>query len=101
MQTGNIPSGVPSPKETLGYEILEWAETFLVQPDGENAGQPWQFTDEQVRFILWFYAIDKRGRWLYRSSALRRAKGWGLTQDTAPRVTRDHRIHRSCPVLSL
>jgi phage terminase large subunit-like protein len=63
----------------LGYQILRWGERYLVQPDGENAGQAWQFTVEQKRFILWLYAIDDKGKWLYDSASLRRSKGWGKT----------------------
>lgn len=75
MQTGNIPAGPP--KLTLGWQILRWAERYIVQPDGEDAGDPWQFTPEQMHFLLWFYAVDKHGRWVYRTASLRRAKGWG------------------------
>lgn len=79
MQTGNLREGVPHPTRSLGYQILRWAETYIVQPDGENAGEPWQFTNEQKRFILWLYAIDDKGRWLYDTACLRRSKGWGKT----------------------
>ncbi|MDX3206057.1 terminase [Streptomyces scabiei] len=78
-QTGNIPKGVPHPTRSLGYQIIRWAQKYIVQPDGEDAGQPWKFTPEQLRFVLWMYAIDENGRWLYRTAALRRAKGWGKT----------------------
>ena len=78
-QTGNLPKGVPPPERSLGYGILRWCEKYLLQPDGENAGKPWRFTKEQKRFILWAYAIDDRGRWLYDRISLRRAKGWGKT----------------------
>ncbi|GES18800.1 terminase [Acrocarpospora pleiomorpha] len=77
MQTGNLREGVPHPSRSLGYQILRWAETYIVQPDGENAGEPWQFTIEQKRFILWLYAIDAKGKWLYSTACLRRSKGWG------------------------
>ncbi|UQI44643.1 hypothetical protein M1P56_09925 [Streptomyces sp. HU2014] len=77
--TGNMPTGIPRRSRSLGYEIMRWAERYIVQPDGETAGQPWKFTPEQVRFLLWLYAIDDRGRWVYRTAALRRAKGWGKT----------------------
>lgn len=76
LQSGNLPEGVPHPTRSLGYQILRWAETYIVQPDGEHAGEPWRFTNEQKRFILWFYAIDDKGRWLYDTACLRRAKGW-------------------------
>lgn len=78
-QTGNLPDGVPHPTRSLGYQILRWAEKYIVQPDGENAGKSWQFTNEQKRFILWMYAIDEKGRWLYQNISLRRSKGWGKT----------------------
>ncbi|MFJ5066542.1 hypothetical protein ACIQC7_09010 [Kitasatospora sp. NPDC088556] len=79
-QTGNIPNGVPHPSRSLGYQIIRWAQTYILQPDGERAGEPFRFTAEQLRFVLWMYAIDDKGRWLFRSAALRRAKGWGLAR---------------------
>lgn len=74
-QTGNIPS--KAPEFTLAWDILAWAEENIVNPDGENAGDPWRFTNEQIRFLAHFYAVDKRGKWVYRTASLRRAKGWG------------------------
>ncbi len=65
------------PERTLGWEILGWTHEYLRQPDGPDAGQPWVYTDEQARFILWWYALDEIGRFLYRSGMLRRVKGWG------------------------
>ncbi|MCX4554128.1 terminase large subunit [Streptomyces sp. NBC_01500] len=79
MQSGNLPEGVPSPKETLGYQVIRWAKKFVVTPDGERAGEPWEFTPEQLRFVLWFYAINPDGSWKYSAATLRRAKGWGKT----------------------
>ena len=65
------------PKHTLGWQILGWTAEYLLQPDGPQAGEPWKFTPEQARFVLWWYAIDERGRFVYRSGMLRRMKGWG------------------------
>lgn len=75
MQTGNIPEDAP--EYTLAWDILAWAEENIVMPDGENAGDPWRFTDEQIRFLAWYYAVDEHGKWVYRTASLRRAKGWG------------------------
>jgi hypothetical protein len=61
------------PEITLGWEILGWVSTKLTDPEGN----PWQFTAEQARFILWFYAMDKRGQFVYRQGVLQRLKGWG------------------------
>jgi hypothetical protein len=88
LQTGNLPEGVPSPKETLGYEVIRWCSKYIVQPDGDRAGEPWQFTKEQLRFVLWYYAITEDGRWRYSAGTLRRAKGWGKL-DASPRHSGD------------
>ncbi|UIW13255.1 terminase large subunit [Arthrobacter phage Crewmate] len=63
--------------KTLGWEIIRWAENRLLQPDGDNAGELFEFTREQIQFILWFYALDAGGKFESRRAVLRRAKGWG------------------------
>ena len=63
--------------KTLGWEIISWAEGYLLQPDGDEAGDPFRFTPEQLNFVLWWYALDGAGRFLNRRAVLRRAKGWG------------------------
>lgn len=63
--------------KTLGWGLAEWAEGYLLQPDGDDAGQPFTFTREQLNFLLWFYALDAAGKFSYRRAVLRRAKGWG------------------------
>ncbi|BCJ41664.1 terminase [Actinoplanes ianthinogenes] len=63
--------------KTLGWGVIEWIEEKLLQPDGDDAGTPYRLTPEQINFVLWFYAVDQRGRFLYRRAVLRRAKGWG------------------------
>lgn len=66
-------SGWLLPAATLGWDVLSWCGYWL--RDGK--GQQWQFTPEQARFILWFYAIDEHGDFLYHSAVLQRLKGWG------------------------
>lgn len=70
-----LPTGIP--KRTLGREIIAWGNTFLAQPDGEHKGETWNYSREQARFILWYYALDDRGRFIYRRALLARPKGWG------------------------
>ena len=70
-----LPEGLP--KFTLGYEALAWAAKYLRHPNGIRAGKAWQFTREQARFVLWFYALDENGRWLFHHAARRLAKGSG------------------------
>lgn len=67
----------PASQVTLGWTIVDFIEDHLLQPDGDTAGEPFILTDEQVRFVLWFYTVDAKGRFIYRRALLRRAKGWG------------------------
>lgn len=70
-----LPLGVP--ELTLGYEAIDWAEQWLVQPNGPHAKQPFRLTRGQGRFLLWWYAVDPNGRWLFHHAARRLAKGSG------------------------
>lgn len=70
-----LPSGLP--EKTLGWDILDWASTYLAHPDGDNRGGNWVYTNEQAKFLLWFYALDDLGRFIYRRALLGRIKGWG------------------------
>lgn len=71
------PDIVPPDNRTLGWQVLEWTAEYLNQPDGPAAGQPWEYTTEQVKIILRWYEIDERGRFIHRRGVLRRMKGWG------------------------
>ncbi|MEU7400074.1 terminase [Streptomyces sp. NPDC044948] len=66
------------PEFTLGWQIAGWCAEYL---DGEGSTDekrvPWKFTAEQLRFLLWWYAIDKDGEFIYRTGVLQRLKGWG------------------------
>jgi len=64
------------PKKTLGWEIIDWMTEHLKAPDGDDE-DPFLPTPEQARFLLWWYAVDSKGRYAYRSGVLRRMKGWG------------------------
>lgn len=72
-----LPPG--EPERTLGWEVLGWCSEYIRQPDGPNAGEQWRFTREQLLFVLWWYALDEAGRWLYSRGVYRRAKGAGKT----------------------
>ena len=69
------PSTIP--KRTLGWQILGWSKEYLLQPDGPDAGGPWTFTPEQARFVLNWYAVNEKGRFIYRYGMYRRMKGHG------------------------
>lgn len=67
----------PAPEKSLGPLVFQWCQEYVRQPDGPDAGERWQFTPEQIRFLHYLYAVDERGRFLWSRSVLRRAKGWG------------------------
>lgn len=73
------PDGYILPKLTLGWQVIKWIETNLLadETDEQDRPLPFSLTNEQMRFLLWFYAIDENGRFLYREVVLQRLKGWG------------------------
>lgn len=61
------------PELTLGWGMLGWASTWL--QNGRD--EPWEYTLEQARALLWWYEVDDRGRFVNRDGVLQRLKGWG------------------------
>lgn len=61
------------PRFTLGWRVLAWCGHWLK----DKHGRPWQFTAEQTRFVLWYFALDESGAFLFHSAVLQRLKGWG------------------------
>lgn len=61
------------PERTLGLGVAAWIMTWLVNDEGG----PWMPTAEQLRFILWLYAVDPDGRFTYQDAVLQRLKGHG------------------------
>ncbi|WP_405057058.1 hypothetical protein OG474_30520 [Kribbella sp. NBC_01505] len=61
------------PARTLGWQIAGWCAEYL----RNDKGGPWKFTREQLRFVLWWYAVDEYGEFIYRTGVLQRMKGWG------------------------
>ncbi len=68
---------LPEPNRTLGDQVVNWMYKYLLTPGGEDAGKPFMPTNEQYRFLLWWYAVDENGKFAYRNGVLRRCKGWG------------------------
>lgn len=65
----------PGEFPSLGWQVAEWLEEFLVLPDGSR--KPFRLTDEQLELLVRWYALDSSGRRLKRRGASMRAKGWG------------------------
>ncbi|AHB30010.1 terminase large subunit [Mycobacterium phage Zaka] len=89
------------PEKTLGWGVLKWMSDYVNTPGGhdnpdrlkllielseagllenENMFIP---TSEQVRLVLWWYAVDDKGQYIYREGVIRRLKGWGKDPFTA------------------
>lgn len=71
--TWQYDDGWVLPEFTLGWRVLAWCGVWL----RDKHGKPWQFTAEQARFVLWFFALDGTGDFLFHSAVLQRLKGWG------------------------
>ena len=61
------------PDASIGWDVLGWCGTELQH----GKDQPWRFTSEQARLVLWWYAVDPSGGWLFVDGVLQRLKGWG------------------------
>jgi hypothetical protein len=61
------------PEASLGWGFLSWCGYWL----RGKGGKPWVFTPEQTRFLLWYYAVDTEGDFLFHTARLQRLKGWG------------------------
>lgn len=70
-----LPPGLP--ERTLGWGVIRWIAKYLRHGNGPRAGKPFRVTDSQARFLLWFYAVDENGRWLFDRGARRWPKGSG------------------------
>ena len=66
----NTPGGHDDPARLR--MLISMAEAGL--SFNENMFLP---TDEQIRLILWWYAVDDKGQYIYREGVIRRLKGWG------------------------
>jgi len=62
------------PELTLGWEIIGWCSTRI---NALTGGGKWNFTDAQMRILLWYYAVDKNGEFVYRKAVMQRLKGAG------------------------
>jgi hypothetical protein len=68
----------PGEFPTLGFDVLDWIEEWLVVPDGPLAGEPLILTPEQAQFVIRYYRVDlASGKRSIRRGVLSRPKGWG------------------------
>lgn len=97
----HVPGWVPGderypfilPEHSLGWQAQAWVEgvkqggpngedipwniNHLEETDEFGEPLPFKLTNEQLRFLLWFYAIDEHGRFTFRDIVFQRLKGHG------------------------
>lgn len=70
-----LPQGAPA--LTLGWSVADWVTKNLKQPNGPRQGKPFSFVKSQMNFLLWWYAVNEDGRFIYQRAVRRLAKGSG------------------------
>ncbi len=91
----NLDGSWHLPEKTLGWQVISWMAEYINTPGGHDdparlrlliemseAGIPVNenmllLTDEQVRMVLWWYAVDGTGSYTFREGTFRRLKGHG------------------------
>lgn len=68
---------------SLGWDILDWGHAYLAQPDGEAAGLQWEWRNWQVRWTVWWRAIDEQGQYLFDRGQIVLPKGGGKSPEVA------------------
>jgi hypothetical protein len=78
---------------SLGYEVADWIEERCVIPDGEHMGEPFQLTDEQLRYLVHHYRLKPDANqhswqtaWQYTRSLLVRPQKWGKAPLTSAMI---------------
>jgi len=60
---------------SLGYQVLDWIETYLVHGPGDVEGEPITVDDEFAAFIVRAYELNRDGSRRVRRAVLSRPKG--------------------------
>ena len=62
-------------QDTLGFQLLDWIEHYLVHGPGDIEGEPIVLDDEFAAFLLKAYRVGKDGSRAIRRAVLSRPKG--------------------------
>jgi hypothetical protein len=62
---------------SLGWDVVDLIEEDLRVPTGVGAGNRLRLTPEQIQLLVAWFAVDERGRFLWRRGCWRLPKGWG------------------------
>ncbi|MEV0823842.1 terminase TerL endonuclease subunit [Nonomuraea rubra] len=64
-----------APQHSLGYQVIDWIEAYLVHGPGDVQGQPIDLDREYSRFIVDAYEVTGSGRRRVNRAFLSRSKG--------------------------
>lgn len=86
---------------TLGPQVVQWMETFLVHGPGDIRGEPYRLDDEKRMIIYRLYEIYPQGHKLegrrrFKRGAISVRKGWAKTELGAAIVAAE--LHPDAPV---
>lgn len=65
---------------TLGWQVADWIETYLVHGPGDVQGQPIHLDDEQLAYIAKCYELEETGRRKIDEAMFSRPKGRAKTE---------------------
>lgn len=65
---------------TLGWQVIDWMETYLCHGPGDVQGTPWVLDDELATFVCWLYRVrppddPQAGRRYVQRAVFSRPKG--------------------------
>lgn len=69
----NEQRGWNLPEHSIGWEVLGWTGYWL----RDKNQQPWQWTMEQARMLLWYWSLEESGRVQHETVTWQRLKGHG------------------------
>jgi phage terminase large subunit-like protein len=80
-----LPPMDAEPWPTLGLQVADWIEAFLVHGPGDVRGQPIALTEEELVFLCRAYEVYPQahqlaGRRRFKRAVLSRRKGWRKTE---------------------
>ena len=74
MRSGRLALSL-SPTHSLGFQLLDWCEHYLVHGPGDVEGDPVLIDDEFASFVLRCYEVDSSGSRVVRRAVMSRPKG--------------------------
>lgn len=80
-QQANFTPQFEGQKCSLGYDVIDWLETYACHGPGDVQGEPLFFEPERAQFIIDAYELDPvTGKRLITEAVLSAPKGWAKSE---------------------